>query len=69
MSDSTQINTLASAVVGKPYSDALAQQLSEQTGRRVRPAGKGYFGTTDVQSDRINLNVNDEGVITSYCFG
>ncbi|SEN31567.1 Peptidase inhibitor I78 family protein [Pseudomonas sp. ok272] len=69
MSNSTEIANQVAAVIGQPYSDALAALLAENTGRPVRPAGKGYYGTTDLRPERINLNVNDEGLITSYSFG
>jgi hypothetical protein len=54
-------------LVGKAYSECLRMDIAEQTGRTVRYCGL-VLATEDYRSDRLNIRVNNDGIISGFLF-
>ncbi|WP_274644116.1 hypothetical protein [Pseudomonas serbica] len=54
-------------LVGKAYSECLRMDIAEQTGRTVRYCGL-VLETEDHRSDRLNIRVNNDGIISGFLF-
>lgn len=63
-----EVLTAFGHLVGKVYSDGLRLEIEEKTGRTVRACGD-YLITLDYSPTRLNLRVNEDGVITGFKFG
>jgi hypothetical protein len=60
----------ARSVVGLPYSPALAEQVRRETGaREVRKIEPGGAYTTDLDANRLNVEVDRAGVVTGLRCG
>jgi hypothetical protein len=64
-----QTSIILNAAIGKPYSESLREELSQLTGRPVRPMGFGFAGTADHRPERVSLKFNEDLVVHSYDFG
>jgi hypothetical protein len=60
----------ARSVVGQPYPPALAEQVRREAGaREVRKIEPGGAYTTDLDADRLNLEVDRAGIVTGLRCG
>jgi hypothetical protein len=55
-------------LVGTEYSERLRLMVAEQTGRPVRPYGH-FLVTQDHNAERLNIRVNEDGIISGFQFG
>lgn len=54
-------------LVGTAYSESLRIDIAEQTGRTVRYCGL-VLVTQEYKPDRLNIRVNENGVISGFLF-
>jgi hypothetical protein len=60
----------ARSAVGQPYSPALAEQVRREAGaREVRKIEPGGAYTTDLDANRLNVEVDRAGVVTGLRCG
>jgi hypothetical protein len=60
----------AEGVVGKPYSDGLAEEARRASGAEaVRPFGPGIPSSMDWRSRRLNLLLDRKGVVVGTSCG
>jgi hypothetical protein len=60
----------AQSVIGQPYSSALAEQARRAAGaREVRKIEPGGAYTTDLDANRLNVEVDRAGIVTSLRCG
>ena len=60
----------AERVIGQPYSPDLAERAARSAGaREARKLTPGGAATTDLQTDRLNLHVDDQDVVRRVTCG
>jgi Peptidase inhibitor I78 family len=60
----------AESAIGQPYSPDLAERAARSTGaREARKLTPGGAATTDLQTDRLNLHVDDQDVVRRVTCG
>jgi hypothetical protein len=55
-------------LVGTEYSERLRLAIAEKIGRAVRPYGN-FLVSQDHQAGRLNIRVNEDGIISGFLFG
>jgi len=53
-------------IIGQHYSQAILREVQQESARPVRA---GHYGTTDYCPERINLEMDDQDLITGITFG
>ncbi|HJR30493.1 MAG TPA: hypothetical protein VJ889_17390 [Pseudomonas sp.] len=64
-----QVLQLTEDAIGLSFSAPLLRLVEKLTGRSVRPTGRNFVATLDYRPKRLNLDVNDCGIIVSATFG
>ena len=67
--DDEQVMEFVGQYVGKTFNASYIETIEEHTGRPTRASGKGYIGTRDFRPERVNVDVNDQGLVIGASFG
>lgn len=57
-----------SQLVGTAYSERVRLDIAQKTGREVRRSGI-FLVTQEHKADRLNIRINDDGIISGFLFG